>query len=63
MRTPRSRLPKDFSLEEHLAGCAQAVEFYPEACRGHVARVVACGIRIGRGRRRRMDGRQAWRSG
>lgn len=35
MRTPRSRLPKDFSLEEHLAGCAQAVEFYPEACRGH----------------------------
>ena len=35
MRTPRSRLPKDFSLEEHLAGCAQAVEFYPETCRGH----------------------------
>ena len=35
MRTPRSRLPKDFSLEEHLAACAQAVEFYPESCRGH----------------------------
>lgn len=34
MRTPRSRLPKDFSLEEHLAACAQAVEFYPESCRG-----------------------------
>ncbi len=34
MRTPRSRLPKDFSLEEHLAGCAQAVEFHPESCKG-----------------------------
>ena len=35
MRTPRSRMPKDFSLKEHLDGCAQAIEFYPESCRGH----------------------------
>lgn len=34
MRTPRSRLPKDFSLEDRLAGCAQAVERAPEAWRG-----------------------------
>ena len=34
MRTPRSRLPKDFSLEERLAGCALAVESNPEAWRG-----------------------------
>lgn len=34
MRTPRSRLPKDFSLEERLAGCAQAVERDPESWRG-----------------------------
>lgn len=34
MRTPRSRLPKDFSLEERLAACAQAAESDPEAWRG-----------------------------
>lgn len=34
MRTPRSRLPKDFSLEDRLAGCAQAVERSPESWRG-----------------------------
>ena len=34
MRTPRSRLPKDFSLEDRLAGCAAAVERCPEAWRG-----------------------------
>ena len=34
MRTPRCRLPKDFSLEDRLAGCAQAVEFDPAAWRG-----------------------------
>ena len=34
MRTPRSRLPKDFSLEDRLAGCARAVERDPEAWRG-----------------------------
>ena len=34
MRTPRCRLPKDFSLEDRLAKCAQAVEFDPAAWRG-----------------------------
>ena len=34
MRTPRCRLPKDFSLEDRLAGCAQAVEFDPASWRG-----------------------------
>lgn len=34
MRTPRSRLPKDFSLEDRLAGCAAAVERAPETWRG-----------------------------
>lgn len=34
MRTPRSRLPKDFSLEKRLAGCARAVERDPESWRG-----------------------------
>ena len=34
MRTPKSRLPKDFSLEDRLVGCAQAVERSPEAWRG-----------------------------
>ena len=34
MRTPRSRLPKDFSLEDRLAGCARAVERAPETWRG-----------------------------
>ena len=34
MRTPKSRLPKDFSLEDRLAGCAQAVERKPETWRG-----------------------------
>ena len=34
MRTPRSRLPKDFSLEDRLVGCAQAVERDPESWRG-----------------------------
>ena len=35
MRTPRSRLPKYFSLEDRLAGCAQAVERNPESWRGN----------------------------
>lgn len=34
MRTPRSRLPKGFSLEDRLAGCAQAIEADPAAWRG-----------------------------
>ena len=34
VRTPKSRLPKDFSLEDRLAGCAQAVERKPETWRG-----------------------------
>lgn len=34
MRTPRSRLPKNFSLEDRLAGCAAAMERAPEARRG-----------------------------
>ena len=34
VRTPKSRLPKDFSLEDRLVGCAQAVERKPETWRG-----------------------------
>lgn len=34
MRTPRSRTPKDFSLEQRLAACAQAAEADPAAWRG-----------------------------
>lgn len=34
MRTPRSRLPKDFSLEKHLVACDQALELYPGVWRG-----------------------------
>lgn len=34
MRTPRSRLPKSFSLEKRLAACSQAVERNPSAWRG-----------------------------
>lgn len=34
MRTARSRMPKSFSLEERLAGCAQAVESRPGAWAG-----------------------------
>lgn len=34
MRTPRSRLSKDFSLEDRLAKCIQAVESNPESWRG-----------------------------
>ena len=34
VRTPRSRVPKGFSLEKRLEGCAQAVEPHPEARRG-----------------------------
>lgn len=34
MRTPRSRLPKDYSLEEHLVACDQALELCPGVWRG-----------------------------
>lgn len=34
MRTPRSRLPKDFSLEDRLVACGRAVESDPAAWRG-----------------------------